>query len=169
MDTKKHRGIAMTTAAKNPRGRPRTHENTELITALIAKQDAMSERTAGEIAAILSRHISADAAEWLWRRISREARVRLGALPARAAARTPGLAHPDVVRFLETQIDAILTDARMAPDDGVRIRAHPPAAEQPPTVMRSRMLSQARGQLARLQTDLMDLKARIRPYQELGR
>jgi hypothetical protein len=149
---------------KKPRGRPVKPETTALVMALIGRQDAMAERTAGKIAAILREHVRLEDVEIVWRRICRQARAELGAIPALAAARIPNLGAAGTT-VLEEEIGAILTEMDGGPDDGSPL---PPLApeEKPPTVKRSTTLSAARAQVANLQTHLMTLRARIvRDYQ----
>jgi hypothetical protein len=154
--------IAMRAAAKKHRGRPRKHANTELITALIEKQDAMARRTYTRIEEILRSHVRVADVERLWRCIARRARAGLGTIPARAVARIATADQAGLRAFLEEEIERILSDADMGADDGAPLSELGPESG-PPAVVRSWTLAEARAQSARLQSFLIDLRARIVP------
>jgi len=164
---KNHREIAVSPAPKRRRGRPRSAANTELIAALISKQDAMARRTAGKIEQILRTHVRLDAVEISWRRMCRDVRARLAPLPARAERACPSFRPGD-----RAVLEAMLAGITDEMDDGVPDDGSPlpeiPDEEGPPAVTSSSTLPEARAQLARLQVHLMALKARISRSGYLG-
>jgi hypothetical protein len=135
--------------------------NTELIESLAAKQDAMSRRCARKIWEVLDTHILLGAAAFVWDRHRRRVRARLARFIDDAVARL----KPEDPTALRAVLDAMVAEV-LAELDGVAADLGPvPAAcppEEPrPVVTRSKTLAEARGQLATLQTRLMDLKARV--------
>jgi len=122
----------------------------------------MARRTHAKIEAILREHVRLDEVEIAWRRICRQAREVLGSIPDRALKRIPTIGSAGRAVLAE-EIAAIL--AEVGEDDGAPLPAIAPE-EKPPTVTRSHILAEARAQAARLQTALMDLKARIGHYPE---
>lgn len=148
----------MSTAAKNPRGRPRTPENTALIGALIARQDAMSERTARRLEQLHKEYVPLAAVERLWRAMSRQARDRFATLPDDFLARRPALADPaEVHTVLRSLIREALEPLADEAEASEVTEADWPQ-EPRPTVTR---LPAARAQSARLQVALMRFRARI--------
>jgi hypothetical protein len=147
---------------KKPRGRPRKTQNTELVAALIGRQDAMARRTSARIEEIMRAHVPLESVDILWRRICRRARAGLGRIPALAGARIATTDQAGLRAFLEEEIERILSDADMGTDDGAPLPELGPESG-PPAVVRSRTLAEARAQSARLQSFLIDLRARIVP------
>ena len=151
----------MKTAAKRPPGRPRKLENTALIGALIEKQDALAERSAGKLEALHTAYVPLAGVERLWLAMSRQARDRFENLPAQYLARRPALVDPaNVHRVLR---ELILEALEPLADEGeVTAMTEAEWPQEPaPIVTRSSTLAAARAQAARLQVALMQFKARI--------
>jgi hypothetical protein len=129
-----------------------------LVAALIARQDAMSRRTAARITAILDAYMPAADAARLWISLAEPARARLAAIPDECAA--VGLSSPGVVT-LRTMIAEILTETLVVTEEDRAHAAEPPSTEPRPVVVRSRTLARARAQSASLMARLIDLKGRI--------
>jgi hypothetical protein len=129
-----------------------------LVRALIARQDAMSRRTAAAIRTFLTEYVPADAAALTWRRICREVRAAIGTIQPRAAA----LIAPGQHEAFAALVANVLTELNDADDDGRPLPDLPPP-EPAPRVTRSRSLAEARAQHAMLQARLIDLRGRIAP------
>jgi hypothetical protein len=158
--------IAMRTTAKTAkrrRGRPRQPEHTALISALIARQDAMSARTYDKIAEIRRTYIRADHVAIAARRIRRQVRTAfLVDFPARVASQLPIFAAPDTVTALKDLLEEALEP--LGPDDGGPLpEADPEEGVPPAAVTRSRTLAAARAQSAQLHAYLITLRQRILP------
>jgi hypothetical protein len=154
----------MKTRTGRPRGRPRKPQTTRLIAALIAKQDAMSRRTARKINDLLATHVLAESVDLLRRHERRRARRCIERVMAAAAPRIATLTDPDAVeRLLEEEIHALLLELA---DGAMEVEPLPPLPPDEPQarVCRSETLAEARGQHARLQARLIGLKERIVPY-----
>jgi hypothetical protein len=152
----------MTTAATKPHGRPRTPENTALIGALIARQDAMSERTARKLEQLHKAWVPLAGVERLWLAMSRQVRDRFATLPNDFLARRPALADPaEVHTMLRSLILEALEPLADEAEASEVTEAEWPQEPQP-TVTRSSTLAAARAQSARLQVDLMRFRARCR-------
>lgn len=150
-------GLSANGTAPRPPGRPRNPANTILIEALIARQDAMSRRTARRINDILDTHVNIGAAAYVWARGCRLARARMAVLVDTMCTKLGQRSG------LRAEIEPLVAEAlEELHDDAIG----PPPAEMPPEeprprVLTSHTLAEARAQSARLQTFLMDLRARV--------
>jgi hypothetical protein len=156
--------MAEKTHEKSRTGRPRKAVNTMLITALIDKQDAMSRRVATSIRKLLAEHLDAAAVARVIRQIHGAARARLLRIPAAYAAQISGLHDPaEVRRVLDEEIRLALEELSEGLESAPRGTDTPPTPA--PQVRASTTLAEARGQHARLQAELLDLRAKITPIE----
>lgn len=138
-------------------GRPKSPATTALVGALIAKQDAMSARTATRINDFLAEHIPAALVESSWYHHVTRARRHLQEIAARAQRRIPHLTDQDVACLAQLVDEALEELGSPAPPRGP-MPPREPAAE----VHRSTCLAEARGQCARLQARWINLRQRVR-------
>ena len=151
--------------ARKSRGRPRSQDRSELTSALIAKQDAMSRKVASTIRRLLSTHLPADEVDYAWawelRRIRRVIkRACAGAVPVLAAAAGENVAAVECA--FKTLAYGILTklglDGNMPPPFK---RPADPVLVPPEQLRASRSLAGARARLARLQVQRLNILERI--------
>src|SRR5262245_36251846 len=140
-------------------GRPRSPANTELVAALIARQDAMARRTQRRIADFLARHVLVSEVEQDLTYARGVVAESLLALPSQLAPRIATMTSPEEIhRLLSDEIRSVLICAShrlrgAATDDQA-------PSIRPPRPRRSRTLAQARAQNARLGAVLIDLTPR---------
>jgi hypothetical protein len=154
-------------APSKRRGRPQKPENTVLVGALIDRQDEMSRRVARSIAKLLAAHVVDEACVRVWRRLCQAINARLLRLSSDLAPKISRMcdAH-DVHTLLEGEIRTALTElAELSVDEPIA-DLDDIAAEPAPQVRTSTTLASARAQLATLQSQLMNLKARIVPFKQ---
>jgi hypothetical protein len=107
-------GEPVKSARPKRRGRPRAPGTTELIRALIARQDAMARRTAEKIATFLAAHVEVAVARARWRRIVQQARAALLGEESEPVEIPPStLEPPPIVRRSQSLAAARAQNARL--------------------------------------------------------
>jgi hypothetical protein len=142
---------------RRPRGRPRLASTSELVNALTAKQVAMAERVASRINALLAAHVRRADVSARWLDTVGVIRAKFETLPNRIATTVPGV-DVAVVRVL---LDDALEELVVTAEDRALAALPPEPPEKRAIVLPAATLTEARAQLARLQTRLMDLRGRI--------
>jgi hypothetical protein len=149
------------------KGHRRPAAESELIRALILRQDSMSRRTAGRIRVLLSTHLEAGAVARAWIGLADAIAAEVRQLPDQCAAQH---AASEAERHrLRELVEEVLRGLTVSAAER-RLAAEPPWPEDAePVVVQSRSLTQARAQSARLMARWIDLKDRMRPYAGPGR
>jgi hypothetical protein len=149
------------------RGRPRKPETTELMKALIARQDSLSKRSARQIRILLERYVPREVIVEAEAAFTAHLRKRCAqAAKELTAPVTAATTSGDVFRIMDTYIREMLTE--IADDESWHPRPRPrrviPALVPPPThLWTSRSLAAARARAARLGSQLRDLRGLIDP------
>jgi hypothetical protein len=145
------------------KGHRRPAAESELIRALILRQDSMSRRTAGRIRVLLSTHLEAGAVARAWTALADAIAAEVRQLPDQWAA-----SEAERHRLREL-VEEVLRGLTVSAADRW-LAAEPPWPEEAePVVRRSHSLTEARAQSARLMARWIDLKDRMRPYAGPGR
>lgn len=143
------------------RGRPRSAARTDLVVALIGRQDAIARHRQRQIDAIRTTHVLV--ADVLRTQAADLAIVRARFADAAAAMAPQIAAEPDpgaVFRLLDAGLREALRDVADQIEAAARSGADR-AAYRPPRLAPSRDLPSARARAARLATELSDLRALI--------
>jgi hypothetical protein len=153
---------------KSKRGRPKSKVRSALIASQIVRVDALARREASRVRAMLSRYISLEAATAAWAAEKTQARNiisdRYASAPpdVLAAALSGGLFG--VEQALKTLAFTTLRALASAPPASRPVPRRDPLLVPPPATFKaSTSLAAARGRLARLQAQRMDLVGRVVP------
>jgi hypothetical protein len=159
---------SLTAARDRLRVRERAASTPELTDALLRRTDVLARRGASRIRRLQETHIRVEDAARGWVEIVDRVSTVVRALPDELAAR--GLVHGEGEAGMRPLIDEVLARHLPVSEQERQLAAEPPLPPEPePVVVRSRTLPQARAQLVRLQTQLMELLERIVPYRGPGR
>ncbi|MPZ16577.1 MAG: hypothetical protein GEV06_01490 [Luteitalea sp.] len=147
------------------RGRPRKRQNTELVSALCAKQDAMARRLAGQVREILGSHVRAVEADWERAHSDRLIRERCLRIPQELTSQVATLTDASqVTALIDQHIRSALTEVadRLEREPCPAYPGRRPAMLRVPGPIKpSRSLALARARCARLAGQLMDLRRSI--------